>query len=112
MILTGTHRQVTALSQIQHGRTGGRGNTARCPSGSLIPLPDVIGTSGKHPDGKNACVTEQHSSRFDGMALYDLQHVRNALIPLRALQKILATWTGACSICGQPTPTPEPPIRT
>jgi hypothetical protein len=31
---------------------------------------------------------------------------------LRELQKILATWTGACSICGQPTPTPEPHHRT
>ena len=31
---------------------------------------------------------------------------------LRELQKILGTWTGACSICGQPTPTPEPHHRT
>ncbi|WP_326826969.1 hypothetical protein [Streptosporangium sp. NBC_01756] len=26
---------------------------------------------------------------------------------LRELQALLATWTGACSICGRPAPTPE-----
>jgi hypothetical protein len=31
---------------------------------------------------------------------------------LRELQALLATWTGARSICGQPAPTPEPHHRT
>jgi cyclopropane fatty-acyl-phospholipid synthase-like methyltransferase len=40
-------------------------------------LPGSTELLGKTPD-----VTEQHSSRFDDMALYDLQRVRNALAPL------------------------------
>lgn len=58
------------------------------------------------------CLAMSIHNAFSGSTQKSLRRGLTLYAVLRELQKILATWTGACSICGQSIPAPQPHQRT